>query len=113
MHLAADSPAWLQRELRKYTIRRIARWQSHRAKAQTHFHFSTLCRISRWQVTDRHWQQLDQLQRADLVAYVNVRQESGIKLVAVLRDYLAVREPTATDHLLCHGYGSVRSHRSS
>jgi site-specific recombinase XerD len=79
MHLAADLPDWLQQALRRHTIRRSARWQSHRVKAQTHFHFSTLCRMSIWLVTERHWQQLDQLQRTDLVAYVNVRQEDDIK----------------------------------
>jgi site-specific recombinase XerD len=120
MHLAADLPAWLQRELRQHTIRRIVRWQPHRAKAQTHFHFGTLCRISRWLVADRYWQQLDQLQRTDLVAYVNVRQESGIKprsiaaeltvFRAFWRDLLSqelvtngailqVKAPPAGDHL--------------
>lgn len=79
MHLAADLPEWLQQELRRHTIRRSARWQPHRVKAQTHFHFSTLCRMSSWLVTERHWRQLDRLQRTDLVAYVNVRQEAGIK----------------------------------
>ena len=79
VHLAADLPDWLYQALRTHTIRRIARWQPHRAKAQTHVHFSTLCRISLWLVTKRNWQQLDQLQRADLVAYVNARQEAGIK----------------------------------
>lgn len=78
-HLAADLPVWLQDELRLHTIRRIPRWQPHRAKAQTHMHFSTLCRISRWLVTHRHWQCLDQLQRADLVAYVTARSEADIK----------------------------------
>lgn len=78
-HLATDLPDWLHQLLRTHTIRRIARWQPHRAKAQTHFHFSTLCRISRWLITERHWQQLDQLQRTDMVAFVNARLEAGIK----------------------------------
>lgn len=78
-HLAADLPDWLHQALRRHTIRRIGRWQPHRAKSQTHAHFSTLCRIARWLVTQRHWSQLDQLQRRDLVAYVNARQEAAIK----------------------------------
>jgi integrase/recombinase XerC len=91
MHLAADLPEWLQQELRRHTIHRSARWQSHRVKAQTHFHFSTLCRMSRWLVTERHWQQLGQLQRTDLVAYVNVRQEAGIKPSSIATELTVFR----------------------
>ena len=119
-HLGADLPDWLFQALRTHTIRRIARWQPHRAKAQTRFHFSTLCRISRWLVTERNWQQLDQLQRVDLVAYVNARQEAGLKpgsiaaeltiFRAFWRDLLnqelvtngavlQVKAPSAGDHL--------------
>jgi site-specific recombinase XerD len=78
-HLAADLPDWLKQEIQAHTLRRIPRWQPHRAKSQTHSHFSTLCRIGRWLVTERNWQQLEQLRRVDLVAYVNARQEAGIK----------------------------------
>ncbi|MCP5018952.1 MAG: tyrosine-type recombinase/integrase [Ketobacter sp.] len=78
-HLAVDLPVWLQQQLRLHTIRRAVRWQPHRVKAQLFFHFSTLCRISRWLVTERHWSQLDQLKRTDLVAYVNARQQAGLK----------------------------------
>jgi site-specific recombinase XerD len=119
-HLAHDLPVWLHQELRQHTMRRIARWQPHRAKAQTHAHFSTLCRIGRWLVQQRHWQQLDQLQRADLVAYVHARQEAGLKpgsiateltlFRAFWRDLLAeekvtngavlqVKAPAAGEHL--------------
>jgi site-specific recombinase XerD len=38
-HLAADLPPWLQQAVRTHTIRRIVRWQPHRAEAQTKFHF--------------------------------------------------------------------------
>lgn len=79
MHLAADLPPWLQEELIFHTQRRISRWQPHRAKTQTQYHFGALCRICRWLVTHRDWQQLERLQRADLVAYVNARQADGIK----------------------------------
>jgi integrase/recombinase XerD len=119
-HLARDLPDRLQQELRQHTIRRIARWPSHRAKAQTHTHFSSLCRVSRWLVAQRSWTQLDQLQRADLVAYVSARQEAGIKpgsiaaelttFRAFWRDLLAedkvtngavlqVKAPATGDHL--------------
>ena len=71
VHLARDLPGWLQQALRQHTIRRIARWQPHRAKVQTRSHWGTLCRMGRWLVNQRHWRRLDGLQRADLVAYVN------------------------------------------
>lgn len=78
-HLAADLPDWLQTELRSHTLRRMSRWPTHRLRIQTHFHFSTLCRIGRWLVNERNWQALDQLQRVDLVAYVNSRQEAELQ----------------------------------
>jgi site-specific recombinase XerD len=78
-HLAADLPEWLQTELRAHTLRRMSRWPVHRLKTHTHYHFSTLCRITRWFVTERNWQALDQLRRVDVVAYVNQRQEADIQ----------------------------------
>jgi site-specific recombinase XerD len=78
-HLAADLPDWLRERLNEHTRRRAARWPAHRLKAQIQMHFGTLCRLGRWLVQNRSWQQLDQLQRADLVAYVHARQEAGLK----------------------------------
>jgi site-specific recombinase XerD len=78
-HLAADLPTWLQARLHAHTLRRAARWPTHRVKAQMHNHFSTLCRMSRWLVVHQNWDQLEQLRRVDLVAYVHARQETGIK----------------------------------
>jgi len=78
-HLASGLPEWLQSTLRSHTLRRIPRWPAHRAKIQLHMHFSTLCRICRWLIRNRHWQQLDCLQRTDLVAYVNARLVDGVK----------------------------------
>lgn len=119
-HLAAALPDWLHQAIREHTLRRIAQWQPHRAKSQTHHHFSTLCRIAAWLVTERNWTQLDQLRRVDLVAYVNARQEAGLKprsiaaeltvFRAFWRDLLAqervtngailqVQAPPAGDHL--------------
>jgi len=119
-HLAVNLPDWLAQEIRAHTLRRIPRWQPHRAKSQTHCHFSTLCRMGHWLVTERNWQQLDQLRRVDLVAYVNARQQAGIKAGSIAaqltvfrafwRDLLAqekvtngavlqVKAPPAGDHL--------------
>jgi len=119
-HLAEDLPTWFQQELRAHTARRISRWQPHQAKSRTHNHFSTLCRLGRWLVQHRNWKQLAQLQRVDIVAYVNTRQQAGIKprsigaeltiFRAFWRDLLAqekvtngavlqVKAPQAGDHL--------------
>jgi integrase/recombinase XerD len=78
-HLAAGLPDWLQTELREHTLRRMSRWPAHRLKTQTYNHFSTLSRIGRWLVKERTWSALEQLQRADVVAYVNSRQDVEIQ----------------------------------
>ncbi len=79
VHLALELPAWLQSALRQHALRRIPRWSAHRAHAQLRMHFSALCRVCRWLVRHRDWQQLDQLQRRDLVALVHQRQADGLK----------------------------------
>ena len=43
------------------------------------YQVSFLCRIGRWLVQNRGWAQLDQLQRADLIAYMHQRQADGLK----------------------------------
>lgn len=78
-HLIDDLPPWLQSRLRQHTLRRATRWTAHRLQPQMHHHLGTLGRLCRWLVQNRAWHQLDQLQRADLVAYVHHRQEMGIK----------------------------------
>jgi site-specific recombinase XerD len=78
-HLAADLPTWLHQAIRRYLISRISRWQAHQARLHAHNQFATLCRIGRWLVQQRHWSVLDQLQRADLKAYVAACQQRGLK----------------------------------
>lgn len=78
-HLIADLPLWLRPHLSDHTLRRAVRWTAHRLKPQMHHHLGTLGRMCRWLVQNRAWKQLDQLQRADVVAYVHHRQEVGIK----------------------------------
>ena len=78
-HLAADLPPWLQQALRRYLISRISRWQPHQARLHAHNRLATLCRLGRWLVQHRHWSALDQLQRADLKAYVQACQDRGLK----------------------------------
>ena len=85
-HLATDLPPWLTQILRAHTIRRMSRWQPHRLEIQAYNHFGGLCRMGRWLVTHRQWSTLEQLQRADLVAYVNTRLETGIKPQSIATD---------------------------
>jgi site-specific recombinase XerD len=78
-HLAADLPPWLQQACRQYLISRISRWQPHQARLHAHNRYATLCRLGRWLVQHRHWSVLNQLQRADLKAYVEACQQRGLK----------------------------------
>lgn len=78
-HLATDLPSWLGQAYRQYLISRISRWQPHQARLHAHNRFASLCRIGRWLVQQRHWSVLDQLQRADLKAYIEACQQRGLK----------------------------------
>ncbi|MCB7129426.1 MAG: tyrosine-type recombinase/integrase [Candidatus Brocadiales bacterium] len=119
-HLGLDLPTWLKEILVEHTRRRISRWPPHRVEIQAYNHFGGLCRTGRWLVTHRQWGTLEQLQRADLVAYVNARQEEGIKPQSIATDLkrfrglwrdlldqetvtngaiLLVKAPVAGDHL--------------
>jgi site-specific recombinase XerD len=82
-HLTADLPDWLQQALRRYLISRISRWQPHQARLHAHNCLATLSRIGRWLVQQRHWSALDQLQRADLKAYVEACQLRGLKASSI------------------------------
>ena len=90
-HLGHDLPDWLHEVIQQHTIRRVARWQPHRVKALTHHHFGTLCRMGRWLVENRHWRTLDQLRRADLIAYVNARLETQIKPSSIATELTVFR----------------------
>ncbi len=78
-HLAADLPFWLHQAFREYLISRVSRWQPHQARLHAHNRFATLCRLGRWLVQHRQWATLNQLQRADLKAYVEACQCRGLK----------------------------------
>jgi len=82
-YLATDLPAWLQQALRRYLISRISRWQPHQARLHAHNRLAALSRIGRWLVQQRHWSALDQLQRADLKAYVEACQLRGLKASSI------------------------------
>jgi site-specific recombinase XerD len=78
-HYGADLPNWLRPSLEKHTRRRLARWTAHQVEKRARYHHNVLSRICQWLVQERNWQQLADLKRADLVAYVHVRQEAGLK----------------------------------
>jgi site-specific recombinase XerD len=85
-YLAADLPVWLQQAVRRYLISRISRWQPHQARLHAHNRYATLARMGRWLVQERHWSALDQLQRADMKAYVEARQLQGLKASSIRAD---------------------------
>ena len=90
-YLTASLPDWLAQEVRQHTWRRMARWQAHRVEKQTYSHLNTLRQVCQWLVNQRNWAALDQLQRADLVAYVNGRLEAGIKPRSIEAELIVFR----------------------
>lgn len=78
-HLADGLPDWLHQAIREHTLRHMPHWQAHRLSHQAHNLFGTLCRISRWIISHGHWPALEQLRRADLVAYLQAAQARGLK----------------------------------
>jgi len=91
IHLSADLPDWLVLLLREHVIRRSVRWSAHRVRSNLQNSFTRLCMICRWLVKDRDWQQIDQLQRSDLIAYVNARQEAGLNPNSIRTELVAFR----------------------
>lgn len=82
-HLAEGLPDWLHQAIREHTLRHMPRWQAHRLSHQAHNLFGTLCRISRWIISHGHWPGLEQLRRADLVAYLQTLQARGLKASSI------------------------------
>jgi len=90
-YLTTCLPSWLAQEVRQHTRRRMARWQAHRVERQTYSHLNTLRQVCQWLVSQRDWMALDQLQRADLVAYVNDRLEAGLKPRSIEAELIVFR----------------------
>jgi len=90
-HHSADLPDWLRHRLDQYTQRRIAGWSPHQAERRAGQDHSVLSRTCRWLVQERNWQQLDQLRRVDLVAYVHYREEVGIQPSSIKRELTLFR----------------------
>jgi site-specific recombinase XerD len=81
--LAQDLPEWLHQAIRTHTLRHIPRWQAHQRQHQAHNLFGTLCRIGRWIIQHGQWPALEQLRRADLVAYLHAAQARGLKTSSI------------------------------
>jgi site-specific recombinase XerD len=90
-YLTAELPDWLAQEVRQHTRRRMGRWQAHRLERQTYSHLNTLRQVCRALVSQRDWTALDQLQRADLVAYVNSRLEAGVQPRSIEAELIVFR----------------------
>lgn len=82
-HLGTDLPDWLWTQLYRHTLRRMPGWSTHQVEKRTRYHLSVLCCTCRWLVNERDWVELAGLQRADLMAYVNNRQENGLKASSI------------------------------
>lgn len=79
----ADLPPWLWSHLYQHTLRQMPHWTSAHLEKRARFHLGTLCRMCRWLVKERDWTALDQLRRADVIAYLNHRQEEGLKASSI------------------------------
>jgi site-specific recombinase XerD len=78
-YLTETLPIWLQEAIRVHMLRRIPRWAAHQLRNHSYTHLNVLRRICGWLVEQRNWQSLPQLQRRDLLAYVDHRLETGVK----------------------------------
>jgi integrase/recombinase XerD len=78
-YLNDNLPVWLQQAIEAHMLRRMPRWADHQLRNHSYTHLNALRRICQWLVQQRQWQMLDQLQRLDLLAYVDYRLDSGIK----------------------------------
>lgn len=88
-HLTHGIPEWLTPVIRDHLLRRIPGWAPHRAKVNAAHHLGKLAIVVRWLVHERGWQQLDQLRRQDLEAYLTHLQNDGLKPGGV-RSHLSV-----------------------
>jgi site-specific recombinase XerD len=78
-YLTEPLPRWLQEAIGAHMRRRMPRWVAHQLRNHSYTHLNVLRRLCGWLVKQRNWQSLSQLQRRDLLAYVDHRLENGIK----------------------------------
>jgi len=78
-YLTQSLPEWLQALIRAHMLRRMPGWAAHQLRNHSYTHLNILRRVCRWLVQERQWSQVSELQRADLLAYVDHRLEVGVK----------------------------------
>lgn len=78
-YLTANLPTWLQEIIRAHMRRRMPRWVAHHVRQHSYSHLHMLRRVCAWLLENRTWDSLAQLQRRDLLAYVDYRLDAGIK----------------------------------
>lgn len=82
-YLTETLPLWLQQAIRAHMLRRMPRWVAHQLRNHSYSHLNVLRRLCGWLVQQRNWQSLPQLQRRDLLAYVDHRLETGVKASSI------------------------------
>jgi len=82
-YLTETLPLWLQQTIRAHMLRRMPRWVAHQLRNHSYSHLNVLRRLCGWLVEQRNWQSLPQLQRRDLLAYVDHRLETGVKASSI------------------------------
>lgn len=78
-YLTDKLPPWLQQAIRAHMLRRMPRWTAHQVRNHSYTHLNVLRRICQWLIQQRHWTKLAQLQRLDLLAYVDYRLDNKVK----------------------------------
>jgi integrase/recombinase XerD len=78
-YLTDTLPAWLQEAIRAHMLRRMPRWAAHQLRNHSYTHLNVLRRLCGWLVEKKNWQSLPQLQRRDLLAYIDHRLDAGVK----------------------------------
>jgi hypothetical protein len=78
-YLGDDLPEWLMSRLQDHLIRCSSRWADHRVEPNLRNYLGRLCNLCRWLIENRNWSKIDQLQRSDLVAYVEARLAENVR----------------------------------
>lgn len=82
-YLIDDLPPWLQSAIQTHMLRRMPRWANHHLRNHSYTHLNVLRRICQWLVQQRNWTHLAQLQRLDLLAYVDYRLDNEVKASSI------------------------------
>jgi len=78
-YLTETLPLWLQQAIQAHMRRRMPRWADHQLRNHSYTHLNVLRRLCGWLVEKQNWQNLPQLQRRNLLAYIDHRLTGGVK----------------------------------